>query len=362
MIPATLPRPLHCIIGLLRRRGFSSSTPVIGELVKLDWKGLELEAVVKEVDERKFLVSYRPWEDTFQQWIDCTTRTTASLGGTSHVTLRTVSKQERSENPKLSPNQGEGNHHPKKRNIRCKVVPLEINSKTYLSSRLTHGRVVLMDPETGLLSWSISPGPCNTAESINTSARLPEGFIAVKDSGGHEYFFNTVNNTAQYSIPTLSAKEVAENMTKVNRDSVPAPWEIYFNKDGVPYFHDPESGKVRGTLPKTPIKETKRAKFTSSTVAVKHQVSKLPSTRSESLAVCTKSEMPNNQWVPRETPTGVVTDNTVIPDGWELHYTDDGHPYFFCEATGESHWELPEKVAEDWWTSSSDKCRSGLAS
>ena len=359
MIPALTPFYFQCVGGFLRRY-FCSISLKHGDILTLDWKGLELEAVVKKVDQRKCLVSYRPWDDTFQEWIDLTSRSVKSPKDSSNLDELPTKKIERVEGMKSASMQVAGSHPATKGNYRSKVVPLEINAKTYLTSRLSDGRIVLMDPETGLLSWSISPTTTSTAETPKNCARLPEGFIAVKDPRGEEYFFNTVNNTAQYSIPALPAKEVAENMSKINRDSVPTPWEVYFNKDGVPYFHNTESGKVRATLPKASVKENKRSESMPRPTDVKSQVPHTTRTEAETRATDSKSKILSSQTTTGENASTVVLDNSVIPDGWEIHYTDDGHPYFFCEATGESHWELPEKVAEEWWTSSSEQSRRGL--
>jgi outer membrane protein assembly factor BamB len=163
------------------------------------------------------------------------------------------------------------------------------------------GRTVFLDPESGKLLWSL---PVTNTEVVET-VKLPNGWLCRTDpSSNTPYYFNTINWKAQWTQPRLDASIVAENM-KSALSSIPHPYEVYFDVDGNPYYHNIETGKTYWEIP---------------------QMSKIHE-KAESPA-CSRS----------------VPDTNSLPEGWEVYFTDDGEPYYYCRATDTSYWEIPDGV------------------
>ena len=221
----------------------------------------------------------------------------------------------------------------KQRFSRESVIELTIEGRKILTARLRDGRLVFKDPLTGIVSLSVPP--LLSVRKVETA--VPEGFLERKDGQGTSYFFNTINSKSQYSRPTLSASEVAANMARVK--PVSHPVEAYFDADGKPFYHNVETDKVSWSppscTPKTKSPSDKPAK--QSSISTQNQPAKNPEVH-PTVSVA----------------EGVLLDNQVLPNGWEVHYTDDGHPFYFDPVSGESVWELPQE-ASPWNPETTEK-------
>lgn len=273
--------------GLLRlfrvRTGLSFSTLRAGSPVSISWNGSSWKARVKELDPKqsRVLVKYDEWSEQFDEW------------------LSTADKDIQIDLLQSFPSPVESTNNAPSRTI----IEVEVDGVTYRTSNLKDGRTVFLDNETGIVSW-FPTSRISVSETIQVQENvdLPEGWIVRKDSSQSPYYFNTVNWKAQWIKPRLTAAEVAANMQRV-AEVVPVGWEAYFDLDGFPYYYNTQTSE---TVWEFPVAE---------------------STPTESTSTPTKD-----------------SDISSVPDGWELYFTDDGVPYFYCKETSESFWELPEGV------------------
>jgi hypothetical protein len=255
------------------------------DAVKVEWKGVHWEASVKDIkpDENMILVSFPNWSTEWDEWIDFTS-------------------------PRLI--------HPKNITGLAPSPPstssteVEIAGVKYVTSRLRTGQSVFLDPATGLMSLCpallVRNLPPSVTESPSSSS-LPEGWIERSEPNGSRYYFNLVNQTAQWTVPRLPASRVAENMSlAVSFPSKTTPWETHFDLDGYPYYHNSETGETTWNPPAETMKGTESS-------------SAGPSESS----------------------------SAEMPPGWEVYYTEEGVPYYYCMTTQESHWELPTMYLDE---------------
>lgn len=314
-------------LGSFFKRGFAQFRT--GQDVTVDWKGIKWDAVIKDVSETKCLVSYKYSEEPFEEWIPVSSSRIVSRHGIDCKPNSAVLSQGHS---RCGHQEFQATPHFKR-----KVMKLDVLGYQFLSTRLRNGKLVIQDPSTGLLSWSIPSSVFVSRNSERDAVTKPpkskpkevvaDGFLERKDTCGETYFFNTVNNKAQYARPRLSAQEVADNMSKSSpKDALPAQWELYFDEDGVAYYLNVDTGRTVRTIPKKPAKETDEP--------IQLEEMELAAPQD-----CEPVKLEEKKSSPVSTP-----------DGWELHYTEDGSPYYYCQATGESRWELPEEMPrEEWW-------------
>lgn len=254
------------------------------DAVKVEWKGVHWEASVKDIkpDENKILVSFPNWSAEWDEWIHC---------GSPRL-LRPVDAEGLAPSPPSTSS-----------------TEVEIAGVKYVTSRLRNGQGVFLDPYTGLMSLCpavlVHSLPSSVTESPSSS-NLPEGWIERSEPNGSRYYFNLVNQTAQWTLPRLPASRVAENMSlAASFPSKTTPWETYFDLDGYPYYHHSETGETTWNPPAETMKTTE-----SSSAGPSEALSELP-------------------------------------PGWEVYYTEEGVPYYYCMATQESHWELPTMYLDD---------------
>ena len=303
-------------IGPLSFRYYSSQrvSLSVGQSVKVLWNGVPWCASVQKLEDDKCMVSYTNWSRDWDEWIELSSsrfQTSESINSES----RRLSDVESAAPASVSVAEPIiQNANPKER----RIVKLDVAGRSILSSRLRDGRLVFKDPISGILSLSIPP----VISTPSKPAPLPEGFLERTDAQGTPYFFNTVNSKSQYERPKLAADKVAANMAQAK--SVSLPVETYFDVDGKPFYRNLDTGKV-AWYPPTTAQSVKPAE----SVAKKSSV------------IETKSHVVN-------VAESVLIDNQVLPNGWEVHYTDDGFPYYFNPASNESLWELPEESST--WT------------
>ena len=349
-------------------RGIHSYTK--GERVLAEWNGIWWDAKIKQITENGYLVNISDWSEPWEEDIPASAgRIASSVDSIDNLaTLPTTSSSAPDKSTLVTTKLSASNPD-------RLVVTIQANGRTFLSSRLRDGRLVFKDPISGLLSWSVPEQPAIPKESKRAAPQqptspkqtkrtipdLPKGFIERTDLLGNSYFFNTVNGRAQYERPRFSGSKVAKNMALaegVDAKSI-VPWELYFDQDGVPFYHNIETGETRTSLPNN-VTESKN---TPSKIGVDNVTSKVLSEASQDNATSKvlESDIKTSQ---KSVGSKVVVDNVALPDGWEVHYTDDGHPYYFCISTGESHWELPTvSNDEEWWVPRETKTnRSGLGS
>ena len=261
----------------------SFSTFSEGTPLAIEWKGSSWKARVKQLDPKRsrILVEYDGWSDRWDEWLSAED---------TDVRIRMECTEGKSTESTF----------PYQSRIVQDVV---VEGKSYRTASLKDGRTVFLDPETGILAWfpNVSPRTTLSAEP-GESTELPEGWIVRKDSRESTYYFNTVNWKAQWIKPRLPAAEVSKNMQRV-AEVIPSGWEAYFDKDGYPYYYNAQTSE---TVWEFPVSENTVTESTA-----------IPSTK---------------------------TDISSVPEGWEIYFTDDGVPYFYCRATNQSYWELPEGV------------------
>jgi outer membrane protein assembly factor BamB len=309
----------------------------VGDSVLAEWNGMWLDARIKEMNGPDFTVAYAlrdcAWEDRVTS-----DRISSSISNIFSRSIRSTSRgNDSSELTSESRRHVNANRRSREfiskpagdtRSSSNSVLPINVAGKVFLSSRLKDGRLIYMDPEKGIVMWSIpvekfadlpmADRPQVENEKLEQTAEnpaaIPDGFIARKDLVGNIYYLNTVSGKSQYERPTKSGKVVAENMKSVDRTDPKemAPWEAFYDADGVPFYHNTETGAVSRAIVDDKPNHTP-------TEEIKQSVSQ------------------------------VLVDNIALPEGWEIHYTDDGFPYYYCQATGESHWELPASTDESWW-------------
>jgi len=370
-----------------------------GNNVLVEWNGIWWDANVKQVTKDGYVVNITNWVEPWEEKIPASSnRIAAGADDIRHISEAPSSHRDGPKVLPRKPSKGSAESS-KTRALPAKspgreVNSISVNGQNFLTSRLKDGRLVFTDPRTGLLSWSPPLG-----NKLDTSAKpaqtetqqtLPEGFIERRDLLGNSYFFNPLNGRAQYERPSLPAATVAKNMSStdgVDAKSI-APWELYFDKDGKPFFHNVESGQSVDELPSTEQTEN-LSKNVEEPINVIPEAEVLLSEKTRVLEPKTKGKRTNAKKNPkiasdvteksdvkesrtveserapktREKGSRIIIDNTPLPEGWEVHYTEDGYPYYFCISTGESHWELPEaSSAEEWWVPPSPKSRSASGS
>ena len=339
----------------VRAASYAVSCPV-----SVEWSGLWWPASVKQIDGEKCKVSFVNWPEKWDEWIGVSSdRVKDPLVQPSSFSLSDPSESSTIRSHATPPPVVDSG------SLSRKVVLVEIGGKEYLTSNLTDGRIVFLDPLTGILSWSVptaeSPEAASkpkepvvesvkavktkssaTAKKVKAGKThvpkakpLPAGFVERTDLEGTPYYFNTINCKAQYLRPTLSAVRVAKNMKTAQTPT--APWEVYFDADGKPYYSNVDTGTVSWVLP-APTSEKP-----SSSLPPHHAVDTVVSPAARLRESLSSSE--SNE----RTLKSVMVDNVPLPDGWDVHYTDDGFPYYHCQATGESHWELPRADDDAWW-------------
>lgn len=290
-------------------RSFSSFQE--GDRVRVEWGGSHWDAEISEFEKDKVLVKYSNWSEHWDEWLPTESTRIQPLNDRSHGENNTkkTRKSDRLREPRLVP-QPEVAEIEEARGSKS-VIEIEIGGVKRLCSSLSNGRLLFKDWNTGRVSWDFPLPP--------RVEPLAEGFVRAKDLDGKSYYFNTVSGKCQYSLPTVPAEKAALNSK--NAKAVTAPWEVLFSADGTPYYHNVETGAVSWTPDSNKNDSVGERPYEKN-----NSVEGRPSEKKSLL------EAKENEW--------------------EVHYTEEGFPFYHSKVTGESVWEVPQEKNENWWESS----------
>jgi len=255
--------------------------------------------------ENRALVPYEGWSEKWDEWIS---RSSTEI------------ELPESENPLI---RSTGDHHSFQTSR--DVTEIVVDGKLYKCSSLKDGRSVFLDPSTGNLLWHIprklSHRPDikpKTENPIPSPKSLPEGWLYREDPHSKTpYYFNTINWKAQWDEPRLLASVVAENI-KTTLSTIPHPWEEYFDIDGNPHYHNPDTNKTVWEIP----------------------LSRKVGTKTQPVQDSVRQSVTEHQ-------DSMDQEKLQLPEGWQVYFTDDGEPYYYCVATDKSYWEIPDGVGSD---------------
>lgn len=306
-------------------RSFSSFQE--GDRVRVEWGGSHWDAEISKFEKDKVLVKYSNWSEHWDEWLPTESTRIQPLDDRSHGENNTkkTRKSDRLREPRLVP-QPEVAEIEEARGFKS-VIEIEIGGVKRLCSSLSNGRLLFKDLNTGRVSWDFPLPP--------RVEPLAEGFVRAKDLDGKSYYFNTVSGKCQYSLPTVPAEKAALNSK--NAKAVTAPWEVLFNADGTPYYHNVETGAVSWTPEEAMPSEKNDSE------------EERPSGRKN--AVQSKVSEHHNSIIEAK-PSDKSSLVEGKENGWEVHYTEEGFPFYHSKVTGESVWEVPQEKGENWWESS----------
>lgn len=300
--------------GLVGARCYSARGVTVNSDILIEWEGIWWNAKVKETDSNKnqLLISYENWSSKWDEWVDC-----VSPRLKHSDTFSIVSSNVSTSSSPVTP-----------------VLKMLINGKEYLSAELFNGRTLLMDPESGVLSWTAAP-----AIAAPTSDWVERTDAAT----GVVYYFNPLTKKAQFEAPTLSPERVAENMQKTDLKTLDT---VYYNKDGIPYYQNVESGTV--SWEPTPPTHTFEESVPDAEDTVKDA-------KKDTKKVSQKPPREELKSCSREIQGKLFVEPPTVPEGWEMYFTESGVAYYYCCSTGVSHWTLPQQEDPVWWIDNEPK-------
>ena len=322
-------------------RYFSSDIASTGAPVDVEWGGTWWNARIKESDTQgqRILVSYENWSSKWDEWVEL---------GSSRIRNLSLSNIP-AQFDVLAPGPVSTVDFPELSSVVNEVrtvIELSLNGSSFLSSTLRNGSTVLMDPLTGDLSWSLpksvpnikSAGKIVSKKVVAPQVSTSDDWIERRTQSGVPYYFNPLTLTSQFELPTVSVNVFAANMAKSDLRS-----DAYFTKDGVPYYQN--AGEVSW-----------HPQEGDDTPTISEVAADIPVPASQPVK---QVEQVAKKKIKKPVPT---LKEIAVPEGWEIHYADSGFPYYYCQATKTSHWELPafteENVAvpvvevaasENWW-------------